>query len=332
MSGARAAPAPAFSTLFRLYDLPGGGAPAGCAVRRLQAGDRQAAEELLAAEGLDPALAPMALARFPVPAVAVLRGGTLAAAGFYDLRSPAMVGPVAARGGEAAAGSCALLGTLRAMRAHGYRYAADAQVPAAFGRELAASCAVPLAEPDLAAPAAARDIAELPWADLFGRSLPAPILAELEGAEELPEVEVRTPEASERLLLVDWAAREFGRGWASEIERAFAAAPISCLIAVRRDAALPAERRLLGFTGYDLIAPGIGSTIAIHPQAGDAQERAALFTALGRGMVAAMELLGYEFMVAAGISKRRQFLDAHPGSHTIPGSYPGLFSRVIPYK
>lgn len=323
---ARAAP---FRNLFRLYDLPDG-----VGARRMRAGDRQEVEELLAGSGLDAGPVLLALARFPVTAAVVAEGAEVLAAAFYDVRSPGVVGPaVAAPDSPGDAGRTVLLGALQAMHRHGYRYAVDDdRVPAAWSAEAAALCGTPVRQPALSATAGERDVEDLPWGDIFAPLLPVPHV--LDGGVELsiPGVAVRTPAASERLLLVDWVGREFGRGWASEIERAFARSPVSCLMACRGDEALPAEERLLGFTAYDVIAPGMGSTIAVHPRLSSWEERRALFVALVHAAASAMYQLGYEYVVASGISRRQLFLDAIPGAWTIPGSHPGPFAGVIAYK
>jgi hypothetical protein len=322
-----AAQTAAFRHLFRLYDLPGVGA------RRMRAGDRREVEELLAGSGLDAGPVLLALARFPVTAAVAEQGSRIVAAAFYDVRSPGVVGPaVAAPDSPGDLGRTVLLGALQAMHRHGYRYAVDDRVPPAWSAEVAALCGTPVREPALSATAGERDIEDLPWGDIFAPLLPGPHF--LDGGVELsiPGVAVRTPEASERLLLVDWVGREFGRGWASEIERAFARSPVSCLMACRGDGSLPPEERLLGFTAYDVIAPGMGSTIAVHPRFSSWEERRALFVALVHAAASAMYQLGYEYIVASGISRRQLFLDAIPGAWTIPGSHPGPFAGVIAYK
>lgn len=173
-----------------------------------------------------------------------------------------------------------------------------------------------------------RDVPELEWADIFVdlRSHPAPkpvVELELDGYP----VQVRRPEASEQLLIVDWVAKEFGRGWAAEMQRAFAHDPISAVVVARRGYSDNPQECLLGFIAYNTARFGMLSSIAL---AGDAR---------GRNAHIAMELLnlclaearqfGMDYAVLGGVSRRLGALRVLGSAWTIPGSCPGIFGKGI---
>ena len=112
--------------------------------------------------------------------------------------------------------------------------------------------------------------------------------------------------APDRLAVLDFVERAFGRAWAGECAAAFANSPVSCFIAVQ-------ARRVVGFACYDATVRGVGG-------------------ALLRRCLAAMREEGYGYAVIGGGSGVRGFYEKEAGAVLIPGSDPGVYERLISYE
>lgn len=329
-----------FEWLYRLYDVAGAtveiraAVPADIRFRRLYPADWNAFGQLARDCGAEDAIQWMGLcaARFPVTAAGAFSDGKLLAASLYDVESRGMIGPLLVSSAASPTLAAAMLAeTLLAMQQHGYQYAVEFQVPAAAAQAVASLAGMPRPKPDPAAPIERLDV-DLPFADLFVWLDPA-MFAETPQRFRRPNIEVRVPVAAERELIVDWMRREFGRGWASEMDRTFSNTPISSLIAVRRDDTLPPEQRLLGFCCYDSAGIGVSSTISVHSSVGGWGSRLPVMWLIMEALCREMYSIGYRYFIGAGISKRLLFLKFHQGSvWTIPGSCPGFYRNVIDYK
>ena len=128
---------------------------------------------------------------------------------------------------------------------------------------------------------------------------------------------LRKPIGPEHRLLVDWVGREFGAGWASEVQAALGNRPIGVFVAV--DAA-----GLLGFACYDATARGMFGPIGVTPGA------------RGRGLGAALLLaclddmhsLGYAYAVIGAVGPG-EFYRRTVGAVPIEGSSPGVYRGML---
>ncbi|ANZ39734.1 hypothetical protein BBK82_30520 [Lentzea guizhouensis] len=176
--------------------------------------------------------------------------------------------------------------------------------------------------------AAERDDPSLEWGDILvdlrGTSLPVPVVdLELDGFP----VQVRRPEAAEQLLLVEWIRDEYGLGWASEMQRAFANDPVSGVIVARRGFSQDPRECLLGFVGYNTVRTGMLSSIALSPVV---RGRHPMITAsLLKLCLSEARASGFDHVVLGGVSRRQAALIGIPAAWTIPGSYPGIFGKSV---
>lgn len=135
------------------------------------------------------------------------------------------------------------------------------------------------------------------------------------------QVTLRPAMAYERDLVVNWVRAQFGAGWASECEVAFARNPIACLVATL-------DGKLLGFACYDCTARGLFGPIGVAaPQRGRGVGRALLHAGL-----AAMAARGYAYAVIGGVAEPA-FYQKTVGAIEIPDSTPGLYrDRLHPVQ
>ena len=127
--------------------------------------------------------------------------------------------------------------------------------------------------------------------------------------------------APDRLAVLDFVERAFGRAWAGECAAAFANSPVSCFIAVQ-------ARRVVGFACYDATARGFFGPIGV---AEETRVRG-VGGALLRRFLAAMREEGYGYAVIGGGSGVRGFYEKEAGAVLIPGSDPGVYERLISYE
>ncbi len=124
---------------------------------------------------------------------------------------------------------------------------------------------------------------------------------------------IRRAMAYEKHSVVDWVRENFGRGWASECDVAFANRPISCHVATENGA-------IRGFACYDSTGRGLFGPVGV---ALEARGRG-----IGRGLLLsclhAMSAAGYAYAVVAGV-EAAEFYQRTVGATEIPGSTPGIY-------
>ena len=130
------------------------------------------------------------------------------------------------------------------------------------------------------------------------------------------EVEMRRAFAAEKGIVRSWIAQQFGDGWASESEAAFARLPISCFVAV-------AENQLTGFACYDATTRGFFGPIGVT----EAYRRRGLGRAILLATLRDMAGQGYAYAIigaagSAGFYRRDLEVTEIPGS--APGFYRGM--------
>lgn len=132
----------------------------------------------------------------------------------------------------------------------------------------------------------------------------------------VPGVVLRKPIGPEHRLVVDWVAREFGAGWASEAQAALGNRPLSLTIAVGADG-------LLGFACYDATARGMFGPVGVTAVArGQGLGAALLFACLDD-----MRSLGYAYAVIGAVGPGefyRRTVGAMPIEDSSPGPYRGM--------
>ena len=138
----------------------------------------------------------------------------------------------------------------------------------------------------------------------------------------VPGVVLRKPIGPEHRLVVDWVAREFGAGWASEAQAALGNRPLSLTIAVGADG-------LLGFACYDATARGMFGPVGVAaPARGRGLGAALLFACLDD-----MRTLGYAYAVIGAVGPGefyRRTVGAVPIEGSSPGPYRGMLKARTP--
>jgi GNAT superfamily N-acetyltransferase len=128
---------------------------------------------------------------------------------------------------------------------------------------------------------------------------------------------VRKPIGPEHAFLLDWAARNFGAGWSSEVQAALSNRPITLFIAQQGN-------DLQGFCCYDATARGFVGPIGV------------LDSARGKGIGAAlllaclhdMRTMGYGYAIAGHVGAP-EFFRKVAGATEIPDSTPGLYANML---
>lgn len=141
-------------------------------------------------------------------------------------------------------------------------------------------------------------------------SLPLP-------ASPPPTVEVRRAFTAEKRLVCDWVARQFGSGWASECEAAFARLPVACFVAVR-------DSGLLGFACYDATARGFFGPTGVV----EVERNHGIGDALLSAVLHDMAANGYAYAII-GAADSVEFYRKHAGAIEIPDSDPGFYRGKI---
>jgi ribosomal protein S18 acetylase RimI-like enzyme len=140
--------------------------------------------------------------------------------------------------------------------------------------------------------------------------------AQRAGSASVPFV-VRKPRGPEHHLVIDWVAREFSAGWASEASVALGHWPVSLYVALRDGA-------LAGFCCYDATARGMVGPIGVAA----ADRGAGLGAALLRACLDDMRSLGYAYAVAGAVGAP-EFFRQVAGAVEIEGSSPGIYQGLL---
>lgn len=144
-------------------------------------------------------------------------------------------------------------------------------------------------------------------------------LPALPATRALPGLRIRKPIGPEHDLVVDWVARHFSPGWASEARAALANRPLTLFIATRGE---PAD--LLGFCAHDATARGFVGPIGVRDDARG--------SGIGAGLLLAslhdMRALGYGYAVAGAVGAP-DFFRRVAGAIDIPGTAPGLYDGML---
>lgn len=128
---------------------------------------------------------------------------------------------------------------------------------------------------------------------------------------------IRKPIGPEHDLVVDWIAREFSAGWASEARVALGNRPPSLYVALR-------DGRLVGFCCYDATARGFVGPIGVA----EAERGSGVGAALLRACLDEMRNVGYAYAVAGAVGAP-EFFRRVAGAVEIEGSTPGPYAGML---
>ena len=119
-------------------------------------------------------------------------------------------------------------------------------------------------------------------------------------------------------IVLDFIRKNFGEGWASECDAAFANLPVSCFIAVK-------DKKVVGFACYEATCKGFFGPIGVHDS----------MRGYGVGKVLLIECLqamyneGYGYAIIGGGTGVADFYINTVGATIIEGSSPGIYSRMV---
>ena len=140
-----------------------------------------------------------------------------------------------------------------------------------------------------------------------------PVLARQKAAG----VEIRRAMAAEKQVVVNWIAKNFEPGWASEAEAAFAQQPIACFIAVDKG-------QLVGFACHDVTCKNFFGPTGVS----DSQRGRGLGQALLLACLHAMAGQGYAYAIIGGVGPV-EFYAKTVGAVVIEGSDPGIYQGML---
>ncbi|HEY1016393.1 MAG TPA: GNAT family N-acetyltransferase [Herpetosiphonaceae bacterium] len=153
--------------------------------------------------------------------------------------------------------------------------------------------------------------------DMLVKLYNLPPLAPLLDRQRGHGIEIRRAMAPEKRIIIDWVARHWGAGWASECEVAFARLPITCWIAV-------AEGRPLGFACHDATLPNFFGPTGVLDECQGRGTGAALLVAALQAMADA----GYAYAIIGGVGPA-EFYSRVAGAVLIEDSTPGPYRGLI---
>lgn len=130
-------------------------------------------------------------------------------------------------------------------------------------------------------------------------------------------VEIRKPIGPEHTTVARWVEKQFGVGWASEVQVALANRPVSAWLATR-------SGELLGFACFDATARGFFGPIGISEGARGQHLGASLLLACLRDM----RTVGYGYAIV-GSAGAPEFFRRVAGASEIPDSTPGLYAGML---
>lgn len=153
--------------------------------------------------------------------------------------------------------------------------------------------------------------------DMLVKLYTLPPLAPVIETQRAQGIEIRRAIAPEKHLVVNWIRREFGDGWASEAEVAFAREPVSCYIAVENE-------KMIGFGCYDATNKDFfGPTGVSETLRGRGTGKALLIACLH-----AMYEQGYAYAII-GAAGPTDFYAKSVGATIIDGSVPGIYAGML---
>lgn len=130
-------------------------------------------------------------------------------------------------------------------------------------------------------------------------------------------ITLRKPIGPEHQLVIEWVRENFSAGWASETSVALSNRPVSCFIALNKDAPV-------GFACYDATALGFfGPSGVERMYRGRGTGRALLMACL-----ADMKLKGYGYAIIGGAGPA-EFYRKTVGAVEIPESTPGIYESLL---
>ena len=153
--------------------------------------------------------------------------------------------------------------------------------------------------------------------DMLVKLYDLPPISDLESRIRDISIVIRRPLAAEKSIVTEWVKRNFGSGWASEVEVSFSFHPISCYIAIHSD-------QIIGFASYDCAYKNFfGPTGVID----DHRNKGIGKTLLLKCLYAWKEL-GYAYGIIGGVGPA-EYYEKVVKATLIDGSDPGIYDGIL---
>lgn len=123
---------------------------------------------------------------------------------------------------------------------------------------------------------------------------------------------------SDKNLLLNFIKQNFNDGWAGECERALAALPSTCYVAVK-------DKKILGFACYDATAKDFfGPTGVLESERGQK-----IGEALLKKSLYSMKEAGYAYAIIGWVEDALGFYQKTVGAIPIEDSFPGVYDNMV---
>ena len=130
-------------------------------------------------------------------------------------------------------------------------------------------------------------------------------------------IHIRRPLAAEKSIVVDWVAKHYGSGWASEAAVSFSYQPITSFIATQ-------DGKILGFACYDACYRNFFGPTGVK----EAHQGKGIGKALLLESLQAMKSQGYAYGIIGGVGPA-EFYSKTVGAVLIEGSNPGIYEGIM---
>jgi len=127
----------------------------------------------------------------------------------------------------------------------------------------------------------------------------------------------RRPLAAEKSITINYVKKNYGTGWASEVEVSFGYKPITSFIAIK-------ENSIIGFACYDAAYQNFFGPTAVEE----------IYRGKGIGKILLMECLnamrlqGFAYAIIGGVGPA-DFYKKTVGAELINGSNPGIYNGIL---
>jgi GNAT superfamily N-acetyltransferase len=153
--------------------------------------------------------------------------------------------------------------------------------------------------------------------DMLVKLYELPPLAPVIEAQRQAGIDIRLALAPEKIFVVNWVLKIFGKHWASETDVALSNHPVSCFIAVENE-------RIIGFACYDTTRKGFFGPTGVDETLRKRGTGKALLLACLHAMYE--QGYGYAIIGAAGPT---DFYTKCVGATIIENSSPGVYRGML---
>jgi len=153
--------------------------------------------------------------------------------------------------------------------------------------------------------------------DMLVRLYALPNCSELKGKLIHSGILFRRALAAEKFQTMEWVAKNYGKGWSSEVDVSFSYQPVSCFLAIR-------DKEIIGFACYDAAYRNFFGPTGVDPA----------FRGEGIGKILLMECLeamkaqGFAYAIIGGVGPAG-FYEKVVGAELISGSNPGIYQGLL---